>query len=91
MSPGDMETILKFLMERLPEEELAELDARLEGDAAAAPVSMDAALAKRQAWLGMDSRRRHAVRQARRENRTANAAFDAEFEAMFPNANRLTR
>ena len=89
MSPEDMETVLKFYMNNLPEDKLAELDAMLNGDAE--QVAQDAAMKPqdRQAWLALDSGRRHAVRKAKRDAGRARQAADAAYEARYPHANRL--
>ena len=89
MDPTKVEIILKFYVDNLPEDKLAELDALIDGDTA--QVAQDAATKppERRSWLAMDSHRRHAVRQAKRGAREQAARNTASFDARFPNMDRL--
>jgi hypothetical protein len=87
-SDNDIQTILQFFMEQLPEDKLAELDSRIDGTASESPT-MDAALAKRGHWLAMDSHTRQAIRQLRQADSRRQAENMKAFEARFPNMNRI--
>lgn len=87
MSPVDMETILKFYMSKLSEQELAELDEALTNGVPPEAMASDAAIKRRQ-WQDIGSHARIAARDAR-QKRLRPAADSAEFARMFPHANRL--
>lgn len=79
-SSDDIQIILQYFMEQLPEDKLAELDARIDGTASESPA-MDAALAKKGQWLALDSHTRQAVRESRQTETPFHKAL----------ASRLTR
>ncbi|WP_336490936.1 hypothetical protein [Methylobacterium nigriterrae] len=88
MSPLEMETCIKFFMERLSEDELAELDARMTSGVPVEPA-MDSALKRRRGMLAMDAKTRVSIRKALASNAT-NEAKDRQALAEFlPNMNRL--
>lgn len=87
-STTDIQTILQFFMEQLPEDKLAELDARIDGSASENPA-MDAALAKRGQWLALDSHTRQAIRESKRHGQAQDAQNAARFKEMFPHADRI--
>lgn len=89
MNPTELETIVKFLMEQLPEDKLAELDAKLSGEDRASGIAVDSSLRAKRDWLAMDARARHAVRKGRGAADAQRAADAARREQMFPNMNRL--
>ena len=72
-SSDDIQIILQYFMEQLPEDKLAELDARIDGTATEHPA-MDAALAKKGQWLALDSHTRQAVRESRQTDSRQKAA-----------------
>ena len=88
MTPGQIETALTFLISKLPEDQLAELDAQMEG-ASMEPSSSLAQDSARKAWLELGSAGRQAVRTTRRSRITQDAASNAEFAKQFPHLNRL--
>lgn len=102
MGPAEMATILKYLMSKLPEDQLAELDDMLaKGSNVTAGkvetpepdgMSLDSATVNRRAWLAMDSRSRIAVRASRAKGRVGmDAAGLAQFASRFPDAAKIGR
>ena len=89
LSENDVQTILQFFMEQLPEDKLAELDARIDGSAAPESPAMDGALAKRRQFLALDSHTRQAIRQSRQADGQRSAADMQRFKQMFPNIDRI--
>ncbi|MGZ7868245.1 hypothetical protein ACXR8U_21635 [Methylobacterium radiotolerans] len=87
-SSDDIQIILQYFMEQLPEDKLAELDARIDGTATEHPA-MDAALAKKGQWLALDSHTRQAVRESRQTDSRQKAADLERQKAMFPNMFRI--
>lgn len=88
MTPGQIETALNFLISKLPEDQLAELDAQMEG-ATLEPSPGIAEDSARKAFLALGSAGRHAVRQSRKGRFAQDAATRAAAEKAFPNMNRL--
>ncbi|WP_167350061.1 DUF2213 domain-containing protein [Methylobacterium platani] len=88
MGPTEVETILKFLMSKLSESELAELDAQLAGEGRAENLASDARLRDRRNWLALDARARHGVRKSRGQTVAARAADEAEITKAFPHMYR---
>ena len=89
LSENDVQTILQFFMEQLPEDKLAELDARIDGSAAPESPAMDSALAKRRQFLALDSHTRQAIRESNRTDAQKRSSDRAAFEQRFPHASRL--
>lgn len=89
MSPVEIETILKFLMGQLPEDKLAELDAKLAGEDRASGVAVDSRLRERRDWLAMDARARHAVRKGRGAADSQRGVDAARRNEMFPHMDRI--
>lgn len=89
LSPLQLSIAVGFLMSRLPEGDLAELDAMLDGDDVQA--AQDAAYKPKDAlaWVQMSSHTRHAVRQSRRQDAQRRTANDAETLKRFPHMNRI--
>ena len=87
MSPVEMKTILEYLMSKLSDAELAELDEMLAGGSTSEPVQ--AADSKRREWIALDARARIAARRARQNRIMGTPAERAEYAARFPNAGRL--
>jgi hypothetical protein len=86
MSQVDMETILKFYMSKLSEQELAELDEALANGVPPEAMASDAAIKRRQ-WLDIGARARIAGRKQRLDR--LNPAKDSATAAAFPHMNRL--
>ncbi len=88
MGPTEVETILKFLMSKLSESDLAELDAQLAGEGRAENLASDARLRDRSNWLALDARARHGARKGRAQTYAASAADAAEIAKAFPHMYR---
>ena len=88
MGPTEMETVLKFLMSKLPESDLAELDAQLAGEVRAETLASDSAGRSRASWLAMDAETRHGVRKGRAQTVAARVADEAEIAKAFPHMYR---
>ena len=88
MTSEQLETAVSFLIARLPENELAELDAQLEGAApqSSGNLAQDSA---RKAWLSLGSSGRQTVRRSKQARITEDAANLKSFHDRFPHANRL--
>lgn len=84
MTPTQIDTAIKFLASKLPEDQLAEFDALMEGGAA--EPAMDSA---RAAWGALDSAGRNRIRAARTGRIAQDEASRAEMAERFPHANRL--
>lgn len=89
MNPTETDTILKFLIEQLPEDKLAELDARLAGEERATNAAADSRLRERQSWLAMDARGRHMVRKGRGVADAQRSVDAARRNEMFPHMDRI--
>ena len=89
LSPVQLSIAVGFLMSRLPDDVLAELDAMLDGDKS--QVAEDAAFKNKEAlaWVQMNSHTRHAVRQSKRDGRNKFAADRAATLERFPNMDRI--
>lgn len=89
LSPLQLSIAVGYLMAKLPDADLAELDAMLDGDEVQA--AQDAALKdpKALSWTRMSSHTRHAVRQSKRDSRVQAAADSAETLRRFPDMNRI--
>lgn len=83
-SNEDVQTILQFFMEQLPEDKLAELDSRIDGSASESPA-MDAAMQRRGQWLALDSHTRQAIRESKQTSARQSDADRERMKKMFPN------
>lgn len=88
MTSEQLETAVSFLIARLPEDQLAELDGLLEG-AAPQPSGNLAQDSARKAWLSLGSSGRQTVRRSKQARVTQDAANQKAFLERFPNADRL--
>ena len=93
--PTDIGKILNFLIEQLPENKLAELDAMLEGaedpyeEAASAPTAaMHTAMTKRR-FIGLGAKVRNAIRSGRTNRLGMDSASVKSFGEMFPGADHI--
>ncbi|TGD96206.1 hypothetical protein [Methylobacterium nonmethylotrophicum] len=89
MGPTEMETVIKFLMSKLSEPDLAELDALLAGEGRAENLAEDSARGTRGAWLAMDAKTRHGVRKGRQQTAVGRSETYAEAAKTFPHMHRL--
>lgn len=86
----DTETILKFLMSKLSEADLAELDVMLVGPGSGeAEVAQDAAVVQRKNWIDMGAKARLVTRKARYDRVANDSASRKDFTERFPDAGRL--
>lgn len=89
LSPMQLSIAVGFIMSRMPESDLAELDAMLDGDDVQA--AQDAAYKPKDAlaWVQMNSHTRHAVRQSKRQSAQQRTASDAAALERFPHMGRI--
>lgn len=89
MSPQEMQTILEFLVAKLPEEQLAELDAVLEGGKGA-KTAMDSAIGdvERREFMRIGPHARMAIRRSR-QRRIAQDEAPQSYAERFPHSDRL--
>ena len=87
LNPTEMQIALKFLMGKLDEGSLAELDAMLAGSNE--EVAQDAALTKRREWIDLGARARMAVRKAKYSKLASDAASSKSFADRYPSATAI--
>ncbi len=89
MSPSETEIAIKFLMAKLPEHDLAALDAQLAGGAQDSSLAMDAASVERRKWLEHDPRTRIAIRKSKFDRLAQDSAGQKGFAERFPDVARV--
>ena len=89
MTPEQMQLVLNYLMAKLPEDQLAELDQMLDGGSSNTAPAMDARSAQRRDWCALGFSTRNHIRKAKSGQQAHDSAAARGFAERYPEAARI--